>query len=216
MIAGRLGRCAGAAVAFALFVLSPGTARPAEEARAVARDDGLVVAVQGDAILLDARDVPLVRILRAVAEQAGFELVVRGDLTAPLTVSFALPLGEALRVLTAGHGLMMVGFVSARDDAQAQVLSRVTVTGRGATPGRASEPVVADPVTVVADDEIELTAAADLEVLLGAALSQVPADQVSGGEALFGSTREELDHRIEGLQEAEQRAAADRHDLEAE
>ncbi|MFQ5773597.1 MAG: HEAT repeat domain-containing protein [Kiloniellaceae bacterium] len=48
----------------------------------------LEVSVHEGLVSLDARNVPLEDVLRAIAEQAGFRLVLKGDLSTPVTWSF--------------------------------------------------------------------------------------------------------------------------------
>ena len=59
-------------------------------------------------LTLQARDVPLDDILRAIGANAGFDVVVKGDHSAPVSRSFsALALEEGLRRLLGGTSFVM-------------------------------------------------------------------------------------------------------------
>ena len=62
------------------------------------------VAVEQGRLTVDVRDAPLEEVLQAVGEEAGIAIELHGDLTAPVTDSFAdLPLDEGIRRLLGGH-----------------------------------------------------------------------------------------------------------------
>jgi hypothetical protein len=93
-------RHASLPVLAALLVLAagPGLASP------LATAEWGVVTVKNGVLTLDVAAAPLDVVLRAIAAQAGFELRLRGDLSAPITARLApRPLAAGLVRLLSGH-----------------------------------------------------------------------------------------------------------------
>jgi hypothetical protein len=102
---------------------------------AAAADLPLVIDVAADGGLLtvDVRNAPLAQVLRTVAERAGIEITVRGDVSAPVTLTFAaLPLEEAIRRIARGYPLAFT-YAAPADDSAPAVMTAVWVMERSAT-----------------------------------------------------------------------------------
>ena len=97
------------------------------------------VQVDGGRLSVDLGAVPLADVLRAIAEQTGAELVIRGDLGELTPQTFAgKPLAEGIRQLVGSKGLVMT-FEPARQSDGAPRLRSLLVSGVGATPSPADE-----------------------------------------------------------------------------
>lgn len=68
----------------------------------------LAVAATNGRLTVDVRNAPLALVLRIIGEQAGVEVALRGDLSAPVTEAFAgLPFEEGVRRLARGHSVVI-------------------------------------------------------------------------------------------------------------
>ena len=95
--------------AFVLSVLFPWGASAAEsdELRSVASDN-IRIHVDDGLLTLDAHAVPLSVLLRAIGEEAGFEVVIEGDLDVPVDHSFTrVPLEQGLKRLLDRNSFMV-------------------------------------------------------------------------------------------------------------
>lgn len=73
-----------------------------------AEPSSIEIAFERGRLTVDVRDAPLDEVLAAVGEEAGVAIQIRGDLTAPVTQSFAdVPLDEGIRRLLRGHSYML-------------------------------------------------------------------------------------------------------------
>ncbi len=83
-------------------------------ARDVVADEGTPlgapeVALRHDLLSVRAIDVPLAGLLRAIGEKAGFEVIIKGDLSGPVTWSFAdVPVEEGVRRLLHDTSSVMI------------------------------------------------------------------------------------------------------------
>src|SRR5262245_13526043 len=85
-------------------------------------------------VTVNIRNAPLAQVLRVIGERAGIEVTVRGDVSRPLTQSFAgVPLEEGLRRLTRGYSLVLT-HTAAPGPSRAPRLTRVWVLGDASTP----------------------------------------------------------------------------------
>ncbi|MFQ5828837.1 MAG: HEAT repeat domain-containing protein [Candidatus Methylomirabilia bacterium] len=76
----------------------------AQQAPAAAID----VVVEDGLLTVDVRDVALADVLRAIGEQAGLKVSIRGDITTRVTRSFTdVPLEEGIRRLARGHSVAL-------------------------------------------------------------------------------------------------------------
>ena len=84
-------------------------------------------------LTLEARDAPLADVVRAIGERVGFETILDGDLSAPVTTSFAeVPVGDALNRLLGDLNRAIV-YGGAAAGGEEAVIVRLSVFG----PGRA-------------------------------------------------------------------------------
>ena len=80
------------------------------------------VAVDEGRLTVDVRDAPLAEVLRAVGERVGVDVTLQGDLSAPVTQSFAgVPLEDGIRRLARGHSVMVTYGAPAGDAEPAKV-----------------------------------------------------------------------------------------------
>src|SRR5262245_12194935 len=94
----------------------------------------LTVEVDRGTVTVDIRNARLAQVLRVIGERAGIEVTVRGDVSRPLTQSFAgVPLEEGLRRLTRGYSLVLT-HAAAPGTSRAHRLTRVWVLGDASTP----------------------------------------------------------------------------------
>lgn len=106
--------------------LSVGTAGGSQTGASVALD----VWVSGGELTVDVRNAPLAQVLHAVSEQAGIEVRLHGDLSAPITDSFrGLSLEDGVRRLARGHSLAVTYGTSARGPGHARPTA-VWILGR--------------------------------------------------------------------------------------
>ncbi len=67
------------------------------------------VQVREGLLTVDARGAPLADILRAIGEKAGFSVIIRGDLSTPVTRSLSdIPLENAIRRLVGENSWVMI------------------------------------------------------------------------------------------------------------
>ena len=128
--------CAGlilAAGAVGLSAVGPPVLAAEEETAA----HGIEVALDHGLLRLQVRDAPLDDVLRVIADQAGFRLKLKGDVSAPVTWHFAgVPLEEGLRRLAGRYGVVLnyaTGDDGPGDPELAEVIVLGTPNGRVAT-----------------------------------------------------------------------------------
>lgn len=98
----------GAAAAFLGAALIWATPDASAGAPVRAEPGGVQAEVRDGLLTLDARDAPLDSVLRAIGEQAGFDVVIEGNLGMPVSRSFAaLPLGQGIRHVMGGTSYVM-------------------------------------------------------------------------------------------------------------
>ncbi len=91
----------------------PGRAAPAAEVD-VSRAT-IEVAVRQGLLSVNLRDAPLADVLQAIGEQAGFRVIIKGDLSAPVTWSFTqAPVDKALRRLLQNTSSVLI-YAPSRD-----------------------------------------------------------------------------------------------------
>jgi hypothetical protein len=102
------GRVIAAVCAVAIAACFASSALKAE-AKPIAHPS-IEVAVEQGRLTVDVRDAPLDEVLLAVGEEAGIAIEIRGDLTVPVTSSFAdLPVDEGIRRLLRGFSYTLAG-----------------------------------------------------------------------------------------------------------
>ena len=124
----RLERIGAAVLAGTLVLLAVVTAR------AAAAPDAAVpvvhVAVDRGALTVDVREAPLSEVLRLIGVHAAIEVMLRGDLDAGVTDSFAgVPLEEGIRRLARGHSVTLAYTVSPDEPGRVGVTA-VWIVGR--------------------------------------------------------------------------------------
>jgi hypothetical protein len=94
----------------------------------------LHVEVDRGTLAVHVRNAPLAQVLRALGEQAGIQVTVSGDVSSPVTHSFAgVPLEEGIRRLAHGYSLVLT-HTAAAGTSRAAMLTRVWVLGGASTP----------------------------------------------------------------------------------
>ncbi len=84
----------------------PGQAALAAENASPATNE---VAVREGLLTVELRDAPMADVLLAIGAQAGFEVIIRGDLSAPVTWSFSdIPLDKGIRQLLDDSSLIVI------------------------------------------------------------------------------------------------------------
>ena len=102
-----------------------GSAHGAEKKSANAID---VKVIQGE-LTLDVRNQPLAQVLREIAAQANLQLTLRGDLSAPVTQSFAgVPLDDAIRQLAREYSFALI-YAGATGEREAVNLTGLWIIG---------------------------------------------------------------------------------------
>jgi HEAT repeat protein len=140
------------------------------------------VAVRKGLLSVKLRDAPMADVLLAIGAQAGFEVIIRGDLSAPVTSSFSdLPLDKGIRRLLDGNALIMV-YAPSRGRARLRPLVKVIALGAGGDAAAGTIPVArttpgdkteASQETALNDDrEHRLRAVQRLAIIPDAAASQ--------------------------------------------
>jgi len=87
------------------------------------------VAVREGLLSVNLRGAPIADVLLAIGTQAGFEVIIRGDLSAPVTWSFTdLPLDKGIRRLLDDSSLIMV-YAPSRGRAEPRPLLKVIALG---------------------------------------------------------------------------------------
>lgn len=90
-----------------------------------------VKVIQGE-LTLDVRNQPLAQVLREIAAQANLQLTLRGDLSAPVTQSFAaVPLDEAIRRLAREFSFALI-YAGAAGERRADDLTGLWIIGKAA------------------------------------------------------------------------------------
>jgi len=86
--------------------------------------DNVQIQVRDGLLTVNAEDVPLDQLLRAIGKQAGFDVVIEGNLSAPVNRSFAdLPVEQGIRQLVKGTSFII--FYSGSSEANRLSLLRV-------------------------------------------------------------------------------------------
>ncbi len=103
----------GVPLAGIFFLASPAPDRHLRGALAKAAEEvaasEIEVAIEQGLVTLVARNVPLADVFRVIGDEAGFKVIVRGDLTTPITRSFAgVPLEKAIRRLVGDTTMVMI------------------------------------------------------------------------------------------------------------
>ena len=115
-----------AAGAVGLSTVGPAALAAAEQETAAR---GTVVSVDHGLLRLQVREAPLDDVLRAIAEQAGFRLKLKGDVSTPVTWNFAgVSLEEGLRRLAGRHGVVL-NYAAGEEDSGEPRLAEVIVLG---------------------------------------------------------------------------------------
>lgn len=96
------------------------------------------VEVNGDEVTVAVRDALLAAVLEIIGERAGVEMTLRGDVSAPVTESFAgLRVEDAIRRLARGHSVA-VTYAASRGEPGREVLTGVWVVAASSSAIRAS------------------------------------------------------------------------------
>jgi hypothetical protein len=89
------------------------------------------MAIREGLLSVKLRHAPMADVLLAIGAQAGFEVIIRGDLSAPVTWSFSdLPLDEGIRRLLADSALVMI-YAPSQGQAGLRPLAKVIALGAG-------------------------------------------------------------------------------------
>ena len=89
------------------------------------------VAVREGLLSVNLRDAPMADVLLAIGTQAGFEVIIRGDLSAPVTRSFTdLPLDKGIRRVVGDGSLIMI-YAPSRGRGEVRALVKVIALGAG-------------------------------------------------------------------------------------
>ena len=118
------------------FLLATGVIAAADLADPVVPEGTIELDVRADRVILQTRNAPLSAVLRAIGERAGFETILIGDLSIPVTVSLVdMPVEEALERLL--HDVNRVIFYArSADGREERAIARLWVSGtRGASNG---------------------------------------------------------------------------------
>lgn len=99
--------------------------------------------LQDSVLTIRARDAPLHALLRTISKAADFELGLKGDLVTPITDSFRLGIGEAIKRLVGRNGLVMQ--YAPADGGGAPRLTRVYVYGPYRDTESSREPAEKEP-----------------------------------------------------------------------
>jgi hypothetical protein len=90
---------------------------------------GIDVKVSQGEVTLDARNAQLAQVLQEIAAKANLQLTLRGDLSAPVTQSFAgVPLEEAITRLAQGFSFALT-YAAATGDRGAEIVTGLWVVG---------------------------------------------------------------------------------------
>ncbi len=117
-------------------VTHPGQSASASQNASAATNE---VAVREGLLSVELRDAPLAHVLLTIGAQAGFEVIIRGDLGAPVTWSFTnLPLDEGIQRLLDDSSLIMI-YAPSQGRVEPRQLLKVIALGAGgdATAGTA-------------------------------------------------------------------------------
>ena len=99
------------------------------------------VAVRDGLLSVKLRDAPMGNVLLAVGAQAGFEVIIRGDLSAPVTWSFSdVPLDKGIRRLLDDSPLVMI-YAPSQGQVGARPLIKVIALGAGGDAATGTVPV---------------------------------------------------------------------------
>ncbi|MFQ5828840.1 MAG: HEAT repeat domain-containing protein [Candidatus Methylomirabilia bacterium] len=122
----RIPLAARAAIIF-LAAHAPNVYAPSSADAQQAPATAIHVVVEDGLLTVDVRDMPLADVLRAIGEEAGLKVSIRGNITTRVTRSFTdIPLEEGIRRLARGHSVAL--FHSApQAGAGAAVLTEVWV-----------------------------------------------------------------------------------------
>src|SRR5262245_11863269 len=97
-----------------------------------------------------AHETPLADVLRAIGQQAGVKIVLRGELNTPVTATLAnVPLDEAIRRLSRFHSVVLI-YDRTIDWTNDVMLAEVWVTGSRLGPDIASQGRMSGQPTVAA------------------------------------------------------------------
>lgn len=112
-----------------------GASAAADEARSAGAESRLEITVDEGQLALRAEEVPLVNLLSAIGEHAGFEVSIRGEPGPPISVSFIdEPIEEALRRLLRERSAAVVFTHSNADGERHLSAVRVRLLQTGADP----------------------------------------------------------------------------------
>src|SRR5262249_44370491 len=93
----------------------------------------LDVKIERGTLTVNVHNAPLAQVLRVIGERAGIQVTVRGDVSGPVTQSFAgVPLDDGIKRLTQGYSLVLIH--AAAGKSKAARLTRVWVLGGTSTP----------------------------------------------------------------------------------
>ena len=99
------------------------------------------VTVRTGLLTVKLHDAPMADVLVAIGAQAGFEVIIRGDLGAPVTWSFSdLPVDKGIRRLLDGSSLIMI-YAPSQGHAGARPLVRVIALGASGDAAAGTAPV---------------------------------------------------------------------------
>jgi len=99
------------------------------------------IAVRKGLLTVNLRDAPMANVLMAVGAQAGFDVIIRGDLSAPVTWSFSdLPLDKGIRRLLDDRPLVMI-YAPSQGQAGVRPLLKVIALGARGDAGDGTTPV---------------------------------------------------------------------------
>jgi HEAT repeat protein len=144
-----------------LFLALPLTVGPAAIASAESEHDRLPVIeveLSHAGLTVDVRHAPLSRVLEIIGERASVDITLHGDVSAPITESFAsLPLEDGIRRLARGHSVVVAYGAPTDESGRAMVtgiwvMASSAAGARGASESAPSFPESSSPFPNTARD----------------------------------------------------------------
>jgi hypothetical protein len=107
--------------------------------------------VESDLLTLEARDAPLSEVVRAIAEQVGFETKFVGDLAVPVSTSLTgVPVSDGLERLVSDIDRVVL-YAPPREGTNDRVVSQLWLFASNGAAASAAEPVALDDVEQTGD-----------------------------------------------------------------
>ena len=98
------------------------------------------VVIEQGLLTVDVRNAPCADILRVIADRAGLGVIIRGDVSSPVTESFTgVPLDEGIKKLVRRHSVALV-YAASPNVAEVESLTGIWVIGASLTGQAPAEP----------------------------------------------------------------------------